>query len=156
MCYMCYSWCGDGSLLATGSRDGLCKIWFITDTASTANAAQGNKLMYLLTSLDLSCCLHLFFYLHYYLLLSLYLNFCLNLRLRQIHYITPPTMFVFSLSVGRKKNHRLYCTDLSYIIVIQVLFCFMIKDNSSVLTYCTSTQRVLLSLLLLLSLTLFV
>jgi WD40 repeat protein len=36
------SWCSDGSLLATGSRDGVCKVWAVSDDINDgANATEG-------------------------------------------------------------------------------------------------------------------
>ena len=37
-----HSWCSNGSLLATGSRDGVCKVWAVSDDITdSANTAEG-------------------------------------------------------------------------------------------------------------------
>jgi hypothetical protein len=37
-----HSWCSDGSLLATGSRDGVCKVWAVSDDITDgADATEG-------------------------------------------------------------------------------------------------------------------
>lgn len=124
---MCYSWCGDGSLLATGSRDGLCKIWSITDTASTADAAQGNNLMYLLVFLPGSISFSILITTFIFIFVYVYLSSCLNLCLKQTPDVIPPTIFpcIFSRSVRHATYHRLYCTYFNYTIGVYSVLCLV-------------------------------